>query len=116
MFSTLIYFTGLDTSTGSAYVGLGQVDVDGTRHLFTDNHIGFKITTSGGVSTLSATQANGTTESATALTTLVATDVVEVILVVNSTTSVDYYYRLNGAASLSSATNISANMPNTTTV
>ena len=59
---------------------------------------------------LYATQADGTTENASAaLTTVAAFDDLDLILQVNSTTSVDYYWRLNGGA-LSSATNLTSNI------
>lgn len=101
-------------STGSAYVGIGAVTVAGTGHTFTDSHIGFKVLISGGVASLYATQAGGSETASSALTTLADTDMVDVIAVVNGTSSVDYYWRKNGGA-LSSATNLSTNIPSAAT-
>jgi len=102
-------------TTGSYFVGMGNVTVGGTGHTFTNNHIGFKVTVSGSTATLFATQADGTTENASsALTTITNTDWLDVIAIVNSTTSVDYYWRKNGGA-LSSATNLTSNLPTTAT-
>lgn len=101
-------------TTGQAFLGIGQITVDGTGHTFTEKHIGFKILCVAGVQTLYATQGDGSTETASsALTTLVNGDHVEVIAKVNGTagpTSVDYYFAKNGAA-LSSATNLTTNLP-----
>ena len=112
-FSTNMFFTGLAASTGEIYVGLGRPTCAGAGHTFTDAHIGFKITTSGGVSSLYATQADGSTETASsALTTLASNDIIELVLQVNGSSSVDYYWRKNGSAT-SSATNLTTNMPST---
>jgi len=92
-----------------AYFGLGEITVTGTAMTFTDKHYGFKfVRAASGDQEVSATQADGTTESATLLSSTLTNDW-DFILVVNATTSVDYYYRKAGGA-LSAATNISANM------
>ncbi|MBP7118459.1 hypothetical protein KBA63_00065 [Candidatus Woesebacteria bacterium] len=100
-------------TTGSAFLGIGQPALAGTGHTFTNRHIGFKIVISGSVATLYATQADNTTENATSLTTITNTNAVEVICQVNGSSSVDYYYRLNGGA-ISAATNLTSNMPTIT--
>lgn len=98
-------------NTRSSYFGLGTVSVNGSGHTYTDPHAGFKILLAGGVYSLYATQANGSTETASsALTTIVNGDNLDLILTINGTSSVDYYWRKNGG-SLSSATNLTTNMP-----
>jgi hypothetical protein len=101
-------------TTGSAYFGLGAVTKDGSGHTYTTDHCGFKILITGSVASLYATQGDGSTETASsALTTTSAanTDFYEVMLKMNGATSIDYYWRKNGGA-WSSATNLTANIPN----
>lgn len=102
----------VSNGSGSAYFGIAFVTVDGTGHTFTGKHIGFKMTKVSSVTVnLFATQADGTTENASSsLTTIANGDTLELILVVNGTSSVDYYWRKNGGA-LSSATNLTSNFP-----
>lgn len=101
-------------TTASSYFGIGAVSVAGTGHTYTGTHIGFKITVASSVASVYGTQADGTTETATAaLTTVVAGDVVDVYLKVNGSTSVDYDYSVNGAA-WSTSTNATANIPSVT--
>jgi hypothetical protein len=100
------------SGAGSMYLGLGDISVDGTLgQTFTGAHIGFKIIKTGGVVSLYATQADGATETASAaLTTLADYDGLVLIAKLNGSSSVDYYYRKNGSA-LSSATNLTTNLP-----
>jgi hypothetical protein len=99
------------SGTGVTYVGIGDVTVDGTSHIFTDAHAGFKLVKTGGVISVYATQGDGATETvSSALTTVTNQTYIELIMKINSTTSIDYYWRKNGG-SLSSATNLTANMP-----
>lgn len=101
----------LKGATGQLFFGIGDITVAGAGHTFTSSHIGFKVISTGGTSSLYATQADGTTENASAaLTTIAENDIMELIVKVNSTTSVDYYWRKNGGA-LSSATNLTSNLP-----
>ena len=97
-----------------AYFGLGVPTVAGTGITYTAKHIGFKIirVASGNVN-LYATQADGTTETASASLGNVNSSRLELTLQVNSTTSVDYYWRDNGVGgnALSAATNLTTNMP-----
>lgn len=98
-----------------AYFGLGLVTVAGSGHTFTTDHCGFKILGDGNANTMTlyATQGDGSTETASsALTTLAANDAVELMLKMNESSSIDYYYRKNGG-SWSSATNLTTNLPNT---
>ena len=108
----------LNAASGTAdmYFGIGACTVAASGITFTDKHIGFKITKASGTVSLYATQADGTTETASsALTTLANSDNLDLIAVVNGTTSVDYYWRKEGG-SLSSATNLTTNIPTSTTV
>ena len=112
-FSALVATRGLNLASGAGImlIGLGSPAVAGAGITLTNKHIGFKIVKVGGVASLYATQANNVTETASAaLTTVDDPDVLDLILVVNGTTSVDYYWRKNGGA-LSAATNLSTNMP-----
>lgn len=106
---------GTAPTAGEAYVGLGLPTVAGAAITFTAKHIGFKVlNTAGPTHTLYATQGDGSTETASsALTTITDAgggDLVEVALHVNGTSSVDYYWRLNGGA-WSAATNLTTNIP-----
>lgn len=101
---------GLDvlgtTAKGAIVAG---ADVDPTQ-----DHFGFKILVAAGVASLYATQADGTTETASsALTTIATSDLVDVCAKMNGTSSIDYYWRKNGG-SWSSATNLTGNMPSST--
>lgn len=100
-------------TTGSYYIGIGAVTAATSGHTMTDAHIGFKITVAASVASLYATQADGTENASSALVTLVAGDWVEVWCVVNGTTSVDYYWSQNQGA-ISSATNLTSNLPTST--
>lgn len=101
-------------TTWTSFFGAGLPTVDGANITFTDSHIGFKLVAVASVYSLYATQANGTTETASsALTTLASGDNIEVIWKSNGT-SVDYYWRKNGG-SMSSATNLSTNLPTSLT-
>jgi hypothetical protein len=96
-----------------AGAGYGYVVVGGlvTTENSVNRHFGFKIGIVAGVATLYASQSNGTTNSlSSALTTFVANEDVQLMAVKNSTTSIDYYWRLNGG-SWSSATNRTSSMP-----
>jgi len=111
VFSSRINIKTNGLTTASSFFGLGNPTVATAGHTYTVGHTGFKIITSGAVATLYATQADGTTETASsALTTVAVGDDLDLILRVNSTTSVDYFWRKNGGA-LSSATNLTTNMP-----
>lgn len=96
--------------------GIGEMinDIAGGTNTMTSKHIGFKITRTGsGTINLYATQADGTTETvSSSLTTLSGGEEMELILQINGSSSVDYYWRKNGGA-LSSATNLTTNIPAT---
>lgn len=111
--SLAIYLNSAATLTGSYYGGLGNITVAGTGHTFTNNHIGFKLTTTGGVTTLSGTVADGTTEATTVLATVVQDDTLMLYAVVNSGSSVTFYYDKNfGGWSVGST--VSTHMPTAT--
>lgn len=110
-FSCIAQAPSPTNGTGSSFFGIGLPTVAGAGHTYTVKHAGFKILKVAGVISVYGTQADGSTENATsALTTLAVNDSVEMILVINGTTSIDYYYRKNGGA-ISAATNLTANMP-----
>lgn len=94
------------------YVGIGAITTAGAGLTFTDLHTGFKIVwASSGAASLFATQGSGAAETASAtLTTMNVNDDVDLILQMNGSTSVDYYFRKNGSA-LSAATNLATNVP-----
>jgi len=110
-FSCSVNNQGLGTDM-QAFFGLGSPTVAGTGITYTVAHIGFKITRSAsGTCSVFATQADGTTENASAaLVTMAAFDSFDFIVHVISGTSVNYYWRQNGGA-LSAATNLTSNMP-----
>lgn len=101
-------------TTGSAYFGIGTVTIAGSGHTFTDNHIGFKVVISGSTATISATVANGTTETSTSMGTITTNDSVWMHVEVISTASVKFYLRVTSGA-WSSATEITTNIPTATT-
>lgn len=93
-------------------VAFGSMTVGGaTSSTATTAHFGFMVDVVAGVATLSASQASGSAQTKTTLTTITgSSDNVEVYAKVNGTSSIDYYWRKNGGA-WSSATNIATNMP-----
>ena len=100
--------------TYETYMGIGNLTIAGSGITWTGDHIGFAITNNGASrSSLYATQASGgvETRSSALLTNINAgVDVLELFLKVNGSSSVDYYYRVNGGA-LSSATNLNTHVP-----
>ncbi len=99
------------TGTSFGYCGLGDQMMAGATWASTKKHIGFVVKIVAATASLYATQGDGSTETiSSALTTIAAGDVVEVYLKVNTTASVDYYWRINGGA-WSSATNLTTNIP-----
>lgn len=109
----VIFTSDAATGSGNSFFGLGEPTVATSGHTFTVAHAGFKITKTGGVVTVYATQADGTTETASsALTTLVNNDYLELALKFNGSLSVDYYWRKNGGV-MSDATTLSTNVPTT---
>jgi len=93
-------------------VWIWYMAVSWTGITYINDHIWFKIIESSGTTSVYGTQwITWTGESATsALTTVVAGDVLDLIFKVNWTASVDYYWRKNWG-SLSSATNLTTNVP-----
>lgn len=103
--------TGANASfNGSAFIGLGTPTVYAPGHIFTGNHVGFKILIVSGVKTLYATQGDGSETASSALATLVNGDELELVVKVNGTTSVDYFFRINGG-SWSSPVTLTTNIP-----
>lgn len=110
IFGCSLYFE-TEGTTLSSFFGIGIIAVNGAGHTYTNAHIGFKILTATSVSSLYATQADGSTENASsALTTLNGGDMLDIKLKVNGSTSVDYYWRKNNGT-WSSATNLTSNLP-----
>ncbi len=106
VFSCIVSIINVGASM-QTYLGLGWIATAGSGHTFTNAHIGFKTI----ANALHVTQGDDTTENASSsLSTLSADDRLDLVVVVNSTTSADYYFRKNGTA-LSSATNLTTNRP-----
>jgi hypothetical protein len=98
------------TLKGTFYTGIGAVTVASAGLTMTARHAGFKVIADATSIRLYATQADGTTENSSLLTTIAQANTLDVYLKINSTTSIDYYYSVDGAA-WSSATNLTTNMP-----
>ena len=109
----VIFTSDASTGSGNSFFGIGEPTVATSGHTFTVAHAGFKITKTAGVVSVYATQADGTTETASsALTTLVNNDFLELSFKFNGSSSVDYYWRKNGGA-ISAPTTLSTNVPTT---
>lgn len=98
------------TTTGEAFVGLGTASVSAAGHVFSKEHIGFKVLIRNSTASIYATNADGVTEKATALTTITTNDQIDAIVRVNSPSSVDYLFRKNGSI-ITGITNHSLNIP-----
>jgi hypothetical protein len=96
-------------TTGYSFCGIGD-GLSAGSITDTTNHTGFYISTAGGVNTVIATNANGSSQTKTNLTTISSGDVVNVYLKFNGTASIEFFYSVNGAA-WSSATTHSTNIP-----
>lgn len=93
------------------FFGIGNITVAGSGITYTNNHIGFKIVRSAsGSATVSATVADGTTETATALTTVVVDDEIFGSFILDSASSARFWYRKNGGA-WPAQTRITTNIP-----
>lgn len=109
------FFVGAIGTDVLFVTGLGEMinDIAGGTQSCISKHFGFKITrVASGAIQLWATQANGTTETASLLDTVAVGNEIEVILKVTTGTSATYYYRKNGGA-LSAGVTLSTNMPAT---
>jgi len=96
-------------TTGNSFCGIGDPSTAGVGS--TVNHAGFFAQTVAGVCSLYASNSAGSANTkSSALTTIAAGDVVDCYLKFNASTSIDYYWRINGGA-WSSATNQSTNIP-----
>lgn len=111
-FSTYVSSTATLGTDSQSFFGLGLPTITGAGITYVNKHIGFKIVrVASGAVNVYATQADGATENASSvLTTITTNDALELTLKVNGTSSVDYYWRLNGGAR-SSPTNLTSNMP-----
>ena len=118
-FSVVLNMASLDAANGggAAFWGLGVLGMDGSGTTFTSNSFcGFWIQKATPVVNLYAVQNNGDAGGYTVssiLTTLADNDVLDLIVKVNGTSSVDYYWRKN-VATLSAATNLATRVPTAT--
>jgi hypothetical protein len=104
-------FSPDSSANGSGFVGLGITSVVGTGHDYTGDQAGFKFLSVSGVHKLYATTGNGTAETVSAeLATTVEGNLIELVMHINGTSSIDYYHAKQGA-NLSGATNLSSNLP-----
>lgn len=95
-FSCSIEFGGIPTIGGVGFIGLGEpATFTGSGATFTGTHIGFQFQYQSGDWNLYGSLNNGGTEQFSLLTTVVSTDVLDLILKLNGTTSADFYYRKN---------------------
>lgn len=115
VFTATVRFTTIPSSNNpTAFLGIGTPSTSGGALVYTTRHIGFKFRKEAGSYNLYATNADGSTETETLMASGFATgDCVELIAERVGASSVNYYYRKNGAA-LSAATNITTNIPTTT--
>jgi len=115
IFTTTICVTGVGGDNGVQgiiCVGRPTTSQGAGGVTFTDRHFGWKLVRAAGATALYATQADGTTENASAalIASVSANDVIELIAVATSNSACSYYYRLNGGA-LSAATTLTGNFP-----
>ena len=113
-FSCVLNMANIDVSNGSAgaFFGMGEPVISGSG-LFngSDNFAGFYLQKSSGVVTLYAVQNNATAiTQSSSLTTVASSDVLDLIVKMNGTSSIDYYWRKN-VGTLSSATNLATRVP-----
>ena len=102
------------TQPGLIYVGIGNPSSAGAYSSVLAQ-VGFKMVITGGVITLYGVQADNAAGQATGpLTTILSTDSVDLIAIMNGSTSVSYYWRKNGGAR-SVATTVVGNVPNVAT-
>lgn len=99
-------------TSATSYFWVWSVTVSGTWHTYTTDHFWFKIINNAGSIDLSATQWDGTTESATLLTAWLTISEWLELIAIRNTSSIDYYFRIKWWT-LSSVVTISTNIPNT---
>ena len=101
-------------TTYDFYAGFGAVRSTATANNYATSHAGFKIVGTAGVSTLYATNGNGTnTTVSNAITTVAGGNTLELFIVVTTGSKVDYYYRKNEDSVVLGAT-INTNLPSST--
>jgi hypothetical protein len=109
-----ISYQSVSSTDQDQFIGLdnGTITVATSGITFTGNHIGFKITqVASGTISLYATNADGTTETASsALATIANGDNLFLAFVYNTAGSIDYYWRQNTGA-WSSSTNQTTHIP-----
>lgn len=118
-FSTVINMVTLNAASGggAAFFGLGEPGMNGSGSTLTSaSYCGFWIQKATPVVNLYAIQNDGDAGAYTTsgvLTTLEDTDVLDLILKINGTGSVDYYWRKD-VGTLSAATNLATRIPTAT--
>ena len=90
LFNTDMCFITTPTD-GSSFCGVGQPTVAAAGHTYTIDQMGFKQVWVSSTQTFSATNADGTTETATALTDLVSDTVSRLSLLKTATTDIKFY-------------------------
>ncbi len=116
-FAAVVRVVNTDTmgGTGRAFIGLGDLTTTGSDITFANKTFcGFYLEKVNGVLTVYARQNNGNADGGalTALTTITDLDAIDLILKINGTASVSYYYRKNNDA-ISAATTLSTRIPTT---
>lgn len=114
-FSTVVNFVTLNAASGggAAFFGLGELGMAGSGTTFAGNNFcGFWLQKANPVVNVYAVQnnASGSQTTSSVLTTVTDNDSLDLILKMNGTTSVDYYWRKNSGA-LSAKTTLSATVP-----
>lgn len=112
-------FTVSNSSSGNnyeCYFGIGTVTISGSGHTFTNSHVGFKLLKPAGSFSFSATVANGSTETATVLTTTdFSAAILEASIFYRSASAIEFTYRTSGG-SWSSPVTITTNIPSAQTL
>ena len=112
VFTAGFYVSTFGFDDQQMFIGVGNItSASGAAGItFTNNHFGFKVLRESGTVNLYTTNADGVTEKATLLAAIAAADFIEVIAIMTSDASVDYFYRRNGGA-LSAITTHTLNIP-----
>ena len=96
---SMLALGGFTAGDGRAYIGLGAPTIDGSAiAVINRNYAGFLFVKTSGVTTLTASQCDGSGSRASAnIVTITNNDSLELFIKVG-TASIKYYYRLNGGA------------------
>jgi hypothetical protein len=108
-FTAIAYVSAVPT-TGDSFLGIGYQDIAAGGHTYTRDHMGFKIIYSGSTATLYATNADGTTETATDITSgITVTNNNTYYCVQDGSTNIKYY--VNGTLVATHTTNLPDSAP-----